>query len=304
MGLIFLSSSVLNLHLESSRACVTVTGRHRATPTQTRSCLFPETAGRKIQMRGIWDLTDLDWRCEEVFSCCVSFPEAGSADGEMIEEATLAATVQGESQSPDEAGWGELDCLHHCCDLSCGFTLSQIQSHSAAIRNLPTFAHGNSGIHYEVSSHGPVSVQAKWISSAVSFHICFKWVESIIDSPFFPAKVSLFVQLLVHGEILSLWLSATNLIYHKSVVTSQSDIIFRQIFLYLQSLHFPSLFFLSPLVFTSNLFDLCEGKTSGKTDGNLKMWCQRHFSQTKVLVLVLLSYFRTFCCMWKFKCAY
>lgn len=106
MGLIFLWSSVLNLHLESSRACVTVTGRHRAAPTQTCSCLFPEAGGRKIQMRGIPDLTDPECRCEEVFSCWVSFPGAGSADGEMIEEAMLAAVVQGESQSSDEAGWG------------------------------------------------------------------------------------------------------------------------------------------------------------------------------------------------------
>lgn len=258
MGLIFLSSCVLNLHLESSRVCVTVTGRHRAAPTQTCSCLFPETGGRKIQMRGIPDLTDPDCRCEEVFSCWVFFPGAGSADGEMIEEATLATAVQGESQSSDKAGWGALDCLHHCCDLSCGFTLSQTQSHRATIRNPPTYTHGNSGIHYEVSSHGPVSGQAKLISSAVSFHIRFKWVEFIIDSHFFPSKVYLFVQLLVNKEILSRWSSITTLIYHKSLkyklkvcaVISQSDIIFRQIFLwYLQSLHFPSLFFCSPLVF-------------------------------------------------------
>lgn len=106
MRLIFLSTSVLNLHLESCRACVTVTGRHRGAPTQTCSCLFSETGRTKIQR---WEASSTSriWT-EGVKRCWVSFPGAGSADGEMIEEVTLAAAVQGESQSSDEAGGGEV----------------------------------------------------------------------------------------------------------------------------------------------------------------------------------------------------
>lgn len=68
MGLIFLSSSVLNLHLESSRACVTgdiVQHLHRRV-----AAFFLKLEGQKSKdERHPRHLTDLDCRCEEVFSC-------------------------------------------------------------------------------------------------------------------------------------------------------------------------------------------------------------------------------------------